>query len=295
MASSSLENGRHVQDTTTAPSSEQSYQHPVDVEQFRRQGKQMIDFICDYYGQQLEDRPVRSQVELGYLQSALPAEAPETGESFDAVLQDVQQLIMPGVTHWQSPNFFAYYPANSSFPAMLGDMISAAVNVVGFSWISSPACTELEAVVLDWLGKLLDLPEVFLTTQADGSRGRGGGVIQGTASEATLVALLAARSVAQRGRDADDALRLVAYSSDQAHSSIAKACMIAGVQHVRLVETSGQSAWAMEPAKLQAAIEQDLKAGLIPCFLCATIGTTSSCAVDPIELLGTIAQQHGIW
>ncbi|KAK9805451.1 hypothetical protein WJX73_008705 [Symbiochloris irregularis] len=287
--------GGTIVNGTAGNSMPQGFQHPMGVEEFRKHGKEMVDFICDYHANHLQEAPVRSNVEVDYLRRCVPASAPEEGEDFNAVLTDVQRTVLPGVTHWQSPNFFAYFPANSSYPAMLGDMLSSAFNVIGFSWISSPACTELEAVVLDWLAKLLDLPPAFLTVGPDNTKGTGGGVIQGTASEATLVALLAARAQKLKGRDAADALKLVAYTSDQAHSCVMKACMIAGIQHVRVLPTSAQHDWALQSQVLQEALEQDEQQGLLPFFLCATAGTTSSCAIDSLELLGTLARQHSLW
>ncbi|KAK9829064.1 hypothetical protein WJX72_003711 [[Myrmecia] bisecta] len=266
----------------------------MDIEEFRRRGHEMVDFICDYH-RSVEQLPVRSQVEPGYLAEILPTEAPQSGELFSAILADVASKIMPGMTHWQSPSFFAYYPANHSFPAILGELLCAGLNVVGFSWIGSPAATELETIVLDWLAKLLGLPGGFLSVTADGRPGKGGGVIQGTASEAALVCLLAARARAMVRRPADDQTRLVAYTSDQAHSAIKKACMVAGVVHCRLLPTIEQDAFALQPAVLQAAIEADLAAGLLPCFYCATVGSTSSCAVDPLRHLFGTARAHNIW
>ncbi|GAV84171.1 Pyridoxal_deC domain-containing protein, partial [Cephalotus follicularis] len=158
----------------------------MDAEQLRENAHKMVDFIADYY-KTIESFPVLSQVEPGYLRNLLPDSAPNRPESLQTVLDDIQAKILPGVTHWQSPNFFAYYPSNSSVAGFLGEMLSAGLSIVGFSWITSPAATELEMIVLDWLAKLLKLPDEFL------SSGQGGGVIQGTASEAVLVVLLAAR------------------------------------------------------------------------------------------------------
>eukprot|EP00884_Botryococcus_braunii_P016651 jgi/Botrbrau1/366/Bobra.110_2s0022.2 len=206
-------------DDSAGAASCSNWKDAMDVEEFRKQGKAMVDFICDYY-QSVGQYPVRSQVETGYLRPLLPDEAPEHGQPFEEIMEDVQHHILPGVTHWQSPNFFAYYPANSSFPGMLGEMLSAAFNTIGFSWIGCPAATELETVVLDWLGKALDLPQQFLSRNPDGTPGKGGGVIQGTASDAVLVALLAARSVALSSRSPRDMCDLVAYTSDQVPPSL---------------------------------------------------------------------------
>ncbi|KAK9814151.1 hypothetical protein WJX72_001299 [[Myrmecia] bisecta] len=266
----------------------------MDIEGFRKWGYKVIDFICSYH-QSVGQRPVRSQVEPGYLAALLPSEAPERGEPFGDLLADVTTKIMPGLTHWQSPSFFAYYPVNYSFPSMLGEMLGAGLNVIGFSWISSPAVTELEQITLDWLGKLLGLPPSFLSATADGRPGKGGGVILSTASEAVLVCLLAARARAMAGRPVEDQLRLVAYTSDQGHSCIKKACMIAGVMHCRILPTTERDDFELLPAVLQAAIEEDLATGLIPCFYCANLGSTSSCAFDPIRKLFGVARAHNIW
>lgn len=333
-----------------------------------------------------------------------------------------QMCLSAGMTHWQSPNFFAYYPANSSFPGILGEMLSAAFNVIGFSWRGCPAATDLETVrsplitksqnyfyrisrlkfckpkiifgnniacrktfgssrqvhsrnmghtcgqlgcvcyclgpstsnttlasmlrlvtplmslqvVLDWFAKLLNLPEAFLATQADGSRGKGGGVISGTASEACLVALLAAKCRKMQSRPAEDSLKLVAYFSDQSHGCALRACKIAGIVHRRALPTTsqnplptmlmqqsmwmrseqqrlttpdsrrknsaldrtfstGEDGWALNPAAFKQAVQSDIEAGLLPFFLCATLGSTPTCAVDPISSLGLVSQSHGIW
>uniref|UniRef100_A0A673XSM8 Aromatic-L-amino-acid decarboxylase n=1 Tax=Salmo trutta TaxID=8032 RepID=A0A673XSM8_SALTR len=190
----------------------------MDAAEFRRRGKEMVDLIADYL-ENIEQRPVYPDVEPGYLRSLIPEEAPEEPETYEDVVKDIERVIMPGVTHWHSPYFYAYFPTANSFPAMLADMLSGAIGCIGFSWAASPACTELETVMMDWLGKMLKLPEDFIA----GTHGQGGGVIQGTASEATLVALLAARSRAVRMILASDPQRpetditskLVAYSSDQ--------------------------------------------------------------------------------
>ncbi|XP_052118635.1 tyrosine decarboxylase 2, partial [Arachis duranensis] len=158
----------------------------MDAEQLREHAHKMVDFIADYY-KTIETFPVLSQVQPGYLEKLLPDSAPDYPETLEHVLNDVQEKILPGVTHWQSPNYFAYFPSNSSIAGFLGEMLSAGFNIVGFSWITSPAATELETIVLDWLAKALKLPHDFHST------GQGGGVIQGTASEAVLVVLLAAR------------------------------------------------------------------------------------------------------
>lgn len=202
-------------------------------------------------------------------------------------MKDVEKFIVPGITHWQHPSFFAYFPANMSFPSLIGDMMGAMFNIIGFSWITSPACTELETIVLEWLRKALELPESF------SSSGKGGGVIQQTASEATLVALLASKSrFIKNGKKLEE---LVFYYSDQAHSSVQKACMIAGIDEKNQRKIESNELFQLCPKNLEEQIEKDLKNGLSPCFLVATVGTTSSCAVDDLKVLGKICQKYNIW
>ena len=259
-------------------------------DEFRRHGKAMVDWIADYF-ERVESFPVLSQVKPGELRAALPKSAPEHGESFEAMLADVDRLILPGITHWQSPNFFAYFPSNNSFPSILGEMISAGLGVQGMLWATSPACTELETHVLDWLVEMLGLPASFR------SAGKGGGVIQDTASSSALCALLAARERAtnyaanEHGCDG----RLVVYTSSEAHSSIEKAVKIAGLgrANLRLIETD--DAFAMRPEALARAIRSDRDAGRVPSFVSATIGTTSSNAIDPVRKIGEICRAHGVW
>src|SRR5215831_12109463 len=226
--------------------------------QFRQYGKQVIDWIADYY-ERVESLPVLSQVSPGEVRRNLPEAPPLRGEDFGRVLHDLDRVILPGVTHWQSPNFFAYFPANASGPAILGDLVSAALGVQGMLWATSPACTELETHVLDWLVGMLGLPEKFLSSSA------GGGVIQDTASSASLCAMLAAR---ERATDYTTNLRgaygkLVAYTSAHAHSSVEKAAMIAGIglNNLRLIEVDGSFALSIEALKKQ--VNQDLRDGLL--------------------------------
>jgi len=258
--------------------------------EFRQRGKEMVDWIADYY-ERVESFPVLSQVKPGQLRSALPAQAPERGESFDAMMVDIERLILPGITHWQSPNFFAYFPSNNSFPSILGEMLSAGLGVQGMLWATSPACTELETHVLDWLVDMLALPAEFA------SSGPGGGVIQDTASSSSLCALIAARERAtnlatnERGCDG----RLVAYTSTQAHSSLEKAAKIAGVGSANLRPIAVDENFAMRPDALAVQIARDRAEGKIPFFVCATIGTTSSNAIDPVREIASIAREQGLW
>ncbi|TVU39493.1 hypothetical protein EJB05_12915, partial [Eragrostis curvula] len=261
---------------------------PMDAEQLRECGHRMVDFIADYY-KSIETFPVLSQP--GYLKELLPETAPNKADTLEDLFDDIREKIVPGVTHWQSPNYFAYYPSNSSTAGFLGEMLSAAFNIVGFSWITSPAATELEVIVLDWFAKMLKLPSQFLSTEL------GGGVIQGTASEAVLVVLLAARDRTLRKHGKTSLDKLVVYASDQTHSALQKACQIAGIfpENFRVVKTDCNKNYAVAPEAVSEAISSDLSSGLIPFFVCATVGTTSSSAVDPLPELGQIAKAHDMW
>jgi aromatic-L-amino-acid/L-tryptophan decarboxylase len=259
-------------------------------DEFRRHGKEVIDWIADYY-EKIESLPVASRVKPGEIRASLPKNAPAEGESFEAMLQDVEKLILPGITHWQSPNFFGYFPCNNSFPSVLGDLLSSGLGVQGMLWATSPACTELETHVLDWLVEMLALPQKFA------SSGTGGGVIQDTASSASLCAMLAARERATNYASNENGCdgRLAAYSSSQAHSSIEKAAKIAGIgrANLRLIEVDEK--FAMRPDALAAEIDRDRKAGRVPCFVSATVGTTSSNAIDPVREIGELCREQGIW
>ena len=262
----------------------------MTAEEFRRHGKAMVDWIADYYAR-VESFPVMSQVKPGQIRAALPNSAPEKGEPFESMMKDVDDIILPGLTHWQSPNFFAYFPSNTSYPSILGELLSAGLDVQGMLWATSPACTELETHVLDWLVPMLGLPEKFLSSST------GGGVIQDTASSSALCALLAARERAtnytsnKKGCDG----RIVSYASTQTHSSLEKAAMISGIgtENLRLIEVDEN--FGMRPDGLARQIETDKRSGLVPCFVCATVGTTSSNAMDPIAEIARVCRQHNLW
>ncbi|WP_406042785.1 pyridoxal-dependent decarboxylase [Micromonospora sp. NBC_00898] len=263
----------------------------MDPEEFRRAGYAVVDWIADYWTT-LDRRPVTSQDAPGAVAAALPAGPTERGEPVEAVLADLDSLIAPRLTHWQHPGFFGYFPANTSGPSVLGDLVSSGLGVQGMLWATGPACTELETVMLDWLAGLLDLPARFRST------GPGGGVIQDSASSAALVATLAALHRASKGGWRVDGIdrRYRAYSSTQGHSSIEKAARIAGLgtDGVRAVEVDPRTQ-AMRPEALRAAIEADLAAGVTPAVVVATIGTTSTTAVDPLPEIGAICAQYGVW
>jgi aromatic-L-amino-acid decarboxylase len=262
----------------------------MTAEQFRQHGKEVVDWIADYYGR-IESLPVLSQVLPGEIRQALPGDPPQRGEAFESLLKDIDRVILPGITHWQSPNFFAYFPANASGPAILGDLLSSALGVQGMLWATSPACTELETQVLDWLVPMLGLPKKFLSSNT------GGGVIQDTASSAALCAMLAARERATgyttnfRGNDG----KLVAYTSTQAHSSLEKAAMIAGIglNNLRLLEVDDN--FAVKPDGLKHQVQADREAGLVPFFVCGTVGTTSSNAMDPLPAIAEVCREYNLW
>ncbi|KAJ1261711.1 hypothetical protein BS78_09G051800 [Paspalum vaginatum] len=265
----------------------------LDPEQLRRQGHQVIDFIADYYGR-MGDYPVHPSVSPGFLRKKLPASAPlrpEPADAFGAALRDVRDLILPGMTHWQSPRHFAHFPASSSTVGALGEALTAGINVVPFTWAASPAATELEMVAVDWLGKALHLPESLLFC------GGGGGTILGTSCEAILCVLVAARDRKLADIGSGRLGDLVVYCSDQTHFAFRKAAHIAGIHrdHCRAIPTYRDTMFGLSPADLEAAVQADVDAGLVPLFLCATVGTTQTTAVDPILGLCAVAARHGMW
>ncbi|GMN54555.1 hypothetical protein TIFTF001_023683 [Ficus carica] len=264
--------------------------NPLDPEEFRRQGHMIIDFIADYY-KNIENYPVLSQVEPGYLRKSLPKSAPFHPEPIETILNDVQDHIIPGITHWQSPNHFAYFPSSGSVAGFVGEMLATGFNVVGFNWMSSPAATELECIVMDWLGEMLSLPESFLFS------GKGGGVLQGTTCEAVLCTLVAARDRVLHKIGVDKIGKLVVYCSDQTHCALKKASQIAGIhtENFRVLRTTKSSSFSMSPDILRQAIRNDIERGLIPMYVMATIGTTSTTAVDPLAPLCRIAKEYGMW
>jgi aromatic-L-amino-acid decarboxylase len=274
---------------------------PLDADLLRTQGDRILDFIARYWAS-LEARPVAphtlspsdpARVNPGDVLSALPLAAPEhpgDAREWDRILSDLDSIILPALTNWQHPGFFAYFPANISAPAVLGELLAAGLGVNGMLWATSPAVTELETRVLDWLARAIDLPDSFLSTS-----GNGGSVIQGTASEATLSSLVAARHRARQKLSRGAGVPPVnphytLYTSTQAHSSIIKAAMIAGLAdspedrtHLRLIETDRSH--AMRPDALARAIVEDLAAGRVPIHVAATLGTTSSTAFDPLPAI----------
>ena len=262
----------------------------MSVEDFRKNAYEVIDWLCNYQ-ERVESLPVLSEVMPGEVRASLPDSPPFGPEPFSNIMEDLDRIILPGITHWQSPGFFGYFPANASSPSILGEIISAGLGVQGMLWLTSPSCTELETLVLDWIVEMLGLPELFK------SAGRGGGVIQDSASSAVLCALLAAREVAQGGkaRESGTDSRLVGYCSEEAHSSVEKAFSIAGIgrEKLRRIETDDDGSLSEFELKIQ--ITSDISDGLLPFFVCATTGTTSTLASDRIEKLGLIARSNNCW
>ncbi|XP_028177831.1 histidine decarboxylase isoform X2 [Ostrinia furnacalis] len=268
----------------------------MDHSEFRVKAKEMVDYIADYL-ENIRDRRVYPGVQPGYLHKLLPKEAPHAPEKWDDIFKDVDEHIMPGLVHWQSPHMHAYFPALTSYPSIMGDMLSSALNVLCFTWASSPAGTELETIAMNWLGKVLGLPECFLNEKNDSP---GGGVIQTTASEATLVSLLAARTralmeLAELNSDLQSSEllgHLICYCSDQAHSSVEKAGLI-GLVRMRYIESDENQ--SMRGAKLEEAIISDKAKGLVPFWVCATLGTTGSVAFDSLREIGEVCRRHSAW
>ena len=261
----------------------------MNSEEFRRHGYEVIDWIADYLDN--ADRyPVMSRSKPGDIKALIPDHAPEEGESMETILEDFRHDILPGVTHWNHPRFFAYFPANNSAPSILGEMLSAGLGVNSMLWQTSPAATELEEKVMDWLGEMIGLPSGFQ------------GVIQDTASTATMGALVCAREKATAfavnaagpaGLAGAGPLRI--YASTEAHSSVLKGAKVAGFGAENVVLVGIDENRAMDPADLEAKITADLADGLIPCCVVATVGTTGCTAIDPLTTLGPIAKKHGLW
>lgn len=258
----------------------------MDVEEFRKHGHMLIDWVADYF-KNIEKYPVKSQVEPGYLLKQLPSEAPVNRESFEQIFDDFNKLIMPGMTHWQHPNFHAYFPANTSFPAILSDLLISTLNPICFSWITSPAATELEQRMMEWLRDASGLPKDW------------SGVIQDTASTATLVSILTAREkftdyqVNEKGLQKQS--QFIIYSSTETHSSIEKGVKIAGLGKENLRKIAVDAQFAMIPDKLEATIIEDKARGLTPLCVVATIGTTGSTAIDPLDQIADICKKYNIW
>jgi aromatic-L-amino-acid decarboxylase len=261
----------------------------MNSEEFRRHGYEVIDWIADYL-EHADRFPVMSRCQPGDIKALIPDSAPEDGESMETILEDFRRDILPGVTHWNHPRFFAYFPANNSGPSILGEMLSAGLGVNSMLWQTSPAATELEEKVTAWLGELIGLPPGFH------------GVIQDTASTTTLCSLVCARerttayavnAAGPAGLAGAGSLRV--YASREAHSSVIKGAKIAGFGFENVVAVDIDENRAMDPADLENKITTDLAEGLIPCCVVATIGTTGCTAIDPLAKIGPVAAKHGLW
>jgi aromatic-L-amino-acid decarboxylase len=256
-------------------------------DEFRTIGHQVIDWIADYRAR-LAEFPVMARSAPGEIKAALPAAPPEQPEGFAAVFRDLEQILLPGLGHWQHPHFFGYFPGNAALASVLGDYLSSGLGVMGLSWQASPALTELEEVVTDWMRQMVGLSPAW------------SGVIQDTASTSTLVALLCARERSSgyslgRGGLQAEAHPLVVYTSSESHSSVEKAALLTGFGRDNVRRIPHDATYAMLPDALRRAIWQDLTEGKKPCAVVATSGTTTSTALDPVGAIAEVAREHGLW
>uniref|UniRef100_A0A0N5A4U4 Aromatic-L-amino-acid decarboxylase n=1 Tax=Parastrongyloides trichosuri TaxID=131310 RepID=A0A0N5A4U4_PARTI len=301
----------------------------MDSKAFREHGKKMIDMVADYWDS-LRDRKPLPDVQPGFMKNLIPSEPPLKGEEWSEIFKDVESVALEGNTNWHHPHFFAYFPTALSYQSIMADILSGGIASIGFSWKSSPSMTELEMSMTDWLAKSLQLPEYFLNS----NDGPGAGIIQNTASDATLVAILSARAravkklsddkfemikkkvngtIGSKENDIDKSVpeeittfeahnpslfgRLVAYCSDQAHSSIDKGAMLAGVRlrKIKSVKDEKSGNYIISIDDLNDSIKKDISLDLIPFILIATVGTTNSCAIDPLPLIGPICNENKLW
>jgi len=254
-------------------------------DEFRRHGRDVVEWVAAYM-ERVGELPIVSTLKPGEIRERLPEAAPEEPEPFAALLRDLDEVVLPGITHWQAPGWFAYFPANTSGPSVLAELVAAGLGAQGMLWATSPALTEIEAHVLDWLVDLLGLPQHFKTAV-----GPGGGVIQMSASDSTHLVHVVARERAIRGGASIN--DLVAYGSSQANSSVERGARVAGFSQVRLLDVD--AALALRAGALRDAIEQDRAAGLVPAIVTSAVGTTGTGAVDPIADISGIAREHGLW
>jgi len=258
----------------------------MNSEQFRKEAHRMVDWMADYMDN-VEDYPVKPKVKPGDILKQIPKRAPEQAESFEAIFDDFKKIIMPGMTHWESPKFMAYFPANKSYPSILGEMLTATLGAQCMSWVTSPAATELEEAVMRWLGSMIGIPDNF------------SGVIQDTASTATLTALLMAREntsnfgINEHGFSSGS--NYTVYCSSETHSSIEKDVKIAGFGRENLRKIAYDDEFAMRPDRLEKAIRKDLEKGFKPACVIATIGTTGSTAIDPLREISDICNRYEVF
>ena len=257
----------------------------MDIVEFRKYAHEVADWMADYL-ENVESRPVKSNVGPGDVFKKIPDFPPDQNESMESIMRDVDEIIMPGITHWQSPNFFAYFPANSSYPSVLAEMITAVIGAQGMVWETSPAAAELEEKVMNWLKQMTGIPSSFH------------GVIQDTASTSTLVALLSAReklSSFMINENGFEAKKMRVYCSHEAHSSVEKAVKIAGFGRKNLIKIEVDEALRMIPSQLEKAIQQDLKDGHIPTLVVTALGSTGTVALDPVKAISDICRHYGVW
>ncbi|CAO2189849.1 unnamed protein product [Urochloa humidicola] len=288
-------------DGTTDAAADDVLFRPLNTNDVRSYLHKAVDFIADYLDS-VESLPVLPDVEPGYLRRLLNPSPPASSAPFDVTMKELRASVVPGTTHWASPNFFAFFPATNSAAAIAGDLIASAMNTVGFTWHAAPAATELESLTLDWLAQLLRLPPPFMSPRHGsattvGVAAGGGGVILGTTSEAMLVTLVAARDAALRRNGGGAAACLTVYASDQTHVAFFKVCHLAGIDaaNVRAIPTGAGTSYALDAAALRRWMQDDADAGLVPTYVCATVGTTSTNAVDPIATIADIAAVHNAW
>jgi aromatic-L-amino-acid/L-tryptophan decarboxylase len=263
---------------------EEKYMSP---EEFRKFGYKIVDWIADYRTN-VADYPVMSTIQPGSVRDDLPSSPPETPEPFEDILKDLDEILLPGVTHWNHPNYFAYFPSNASLSSVLGDLICSGIGGIGLNWQSMPALTEVEETVCDWMRQMLGLSSAWE------------GVIQDTASTSTLVALLCAREKLTDHSQMKHGLQgeispMVIYSSTQSHSSVKKAALLAGfgLDNLRSIETDKN--FALDIDRLEQAIKEDLSKGNTPCAVVATMGTTGTTAIDPVSAIAALAKKYGLW
>ncbi|MCC7177367.1 MAG: aminotransferase class V-fold PLP-dependent enzyme [Acidobacteria bacterium] len=256
-------------------------------DEFRRFGHAVVDWVADYR-ERIEQHPVMAQVEPGAVKAQLPAHPPEHPEPFAAMLNDLDRIIVPGLSHWQHPRFFGYFPCNGSLASVLGDYVSTGLGVLGLAWQSSPALSEVEEVATGWLRQMLGLSDAW------------DGVIQDTASTCTLLALICARERstghgASHGGLQAEVAPLVVYASAHSHSSVDKAALLAGFGRDNIRHVPHDTNYALRPDALEQAIRDDRERGLVPCAVVATTGTTTTTALDPVAGIAEVARRHGLW
>ncbi len=265
-------------------SSEENSLH-LPIEDFRNYGYQLVDWLAEYFSN-IGDREILPEISPGDIRAMLPREAPEQAEHMEDIIADLDRVVMPGMAHWQHPGWFAFFPSGVSPVSVLGEFVAAGLATQGMMWSTAPAATEIENTVLDWLVDLLGLPSSWRV-----DKGPGGGVIQMSASDSTHLSLAVARHHAvELGHPTDS---LVAYGSEQAHSSIEKGARIAGFRHIRSIPVD--ASFSLDVDALTKQIDLDLSAGLVPTWVCSAVGTTSTTAMDPIRPIAAIAKDHGMW